>query len=552
MVNLKLLYKFIISSFLFSISYIFASDTLIIHPITFDTTSPKGWGAQYNTMVPFPEVEGQWGKILMVQTLKCDSLTAGDKYPCGEWDYIWSTFVEVPIADSTENFCLGSFVTPYGKRLEMGGEKGWEWIYDLTEYAPILKSNMNFTVGNNQELLDLKFYFIKGIPTRDIISIENIYPHGNYKYGFLADDSLLKKHEIVLNTNAKEFEIKSIISGHGHEGPQNCCEWDSKTHTWYLNGWQLFRWNVWTDCGNNPIYPQGGTWLFDRAGWCPGTIVDEYIFDLSPYVNSGDTIKLDYGIQNYFDNGEKEGTFRMTHQLISYGEPNFDYEVELVDIISPNIKGKYSRVNPICSQPEIIIQNNGKENLKSVKINYGFENSRKINFMWYGELKFLQADTILLPEIDWNLIESNFMVELSSPNGKKDQKYINNKCLVSVPAVNIFPHKFELSIFTNNINRAKENTFTITGSDGFNFYSGRNLKDSTEYIYEINLNSGCYEFLLTDDLEDGISTHWWYRNSSPDKIGINGNVKFVTKNGEELYRFKPDFGQELRLSFMVE
>ena len=49
----------------------------------------------------------------------------------------------------------------------------------------VLKGDLNLTVGNNQELLDLKFHFIKGTPPRDIISIENIYPHGNYKYEYL-------------------------------------------------------------------------------------------------------------------------------------------------------------------------------------------------------------------------------------------------------------------------------------------------------------------------------------------------------------------------------
>ena len=552
MVNLKSLFKFLILFHLSPFSILLFADTLIIHPITFETPSPEGWNAQYNTIVPFPEGENQWEKILMVQTLKCDSLTAGDKYPCGEWDYIWSTFVEVSVADTTEKFCLGSFITPYGKRLEMGGENGWEWVYDLTEYAPILKGNLNFTVGNNQELLDLKFHFIKGIPTRDVISIENIYPHGNYKYGFLAEDSLLKKQKIVMNPDAQEYEIKSIISGHGHEGPQNCCEWDSKTHSWYFNGWQLFRWNVWTDCGNNPIYPQGGTWPFDRAGWCPGTIVDEYVFDLSPYVNPGDTIELDYGIQNYYDNGEKEGNFHMTHQLVSYSSPNFNHEVELVEIVAPNPKGKYSRINPICDQPEIIIQNNGKENLKSVNIIYGFESKRKKNYMWYGKLEFLEADTLLLPEIDWDLDETKFSVQLRNPNGMKDEKIKNNKKVISVPKVKVFPQEFQLSIFTNNIDRAKENAFTITDADGFVFYSGDNFTDSTEYNYEIKLHPGCYEFLFTDDMEDGISVHWWYRNSNPDKIGINGSIQFLTKNGEELQKFKPDFGQELRFNFLVK
>ena len=41
----------------------------------------------------------------------------------------------------------------------MGGEKGWEWIYDISEYAPILKGTIDLEVGNNQELLDLEFKF---------------------------------------------------------------------------------------------------------------------------------------------------------------------------------------------------------------------------------------------------------------------------------------------------------------------------------------------------------------------------------------------------------
>jgi len=144
--------KIITSILLITISF---CDTLTIHPITFKTLSPNGWNAQYNTIVPFPNSNKQWSKILMVQTLKCDSLTEGDKFACGEWDYIWSTFVNVPNGDTTEQFCLGSFVTPYGKRLELNGEKGWQWVYDVSEYAPILYGDLNLAVGNNQELLDL-------------------------------------------------------------------------------------------------------------------------------------------------------------------------------------------------------------------------------------------------------------------------------------------------------------------------------------------------------------------------------------------------------------
>jgi hypothetical protein len=68
----------------------------------------------------------------------------------------------------------------------------------------------------------------------------------------------------------------------------------------------------------------------------------------------------------------------------------------------------------------------------------------------------------------------------------------------------------------------------------------------------VKLNKGCYQFLLTDKMEDGISVHWWNRNSDPDNVGINGSVKILSIDGDELYNFNPDFGQELQLNFVVE
>ena len=60
-----------------------------------------------------------------------------------------------------------------------------------------------------------------------------------------------------------------------------------------------------------------------------------------------------------------------------------------------------------------------------------------------------------------------------------------------------------------------------------------------------------YRFLFKDEMEDGISRHWWHRNSAPEKIGINGSVKFLTIEGDTLHEFNPDFGQELLFNFRV-
>ena len=87
------------------------SDTLTLHPINWETPNPDGWNAQYIEYIDFPERKEPWAKIIMSQTLKCDSSTKGDKYPCGEWDYIWNTLIEVPTKDSSEVFSIGSFVS---------------------------------------------------------------------------------------------------------------------------------------------------------------------------------------------------------------------------------------------------------------------------------------------------------------------------------------------------------------------------------------------------------------------------------------------------------
>ena len=234
-------------------------DTIVVQVFTFDDPSPEGWNQHYTGKAMFPMGPLKFEKILMVRTLKCDSATRGDKYPCGEWDYLTHTLIYKPKGDTVEAFQLGSFVTPYGKRLKLGGEKGWTWIYDVTDYAPLLRGEVDISSGNNQELLDLKFLLIPGTPPRNVLSVENLYPFGTYKYGELADDSVLQARKILLRPDAAGMMLRARISGHGHSGPRNCCEWDSKTHTYYINDWEHFRWNVWTDCGFNPIYPQGGT-----------------------------------------------------------------------------------------------------------------------------------------------------------------------------------------------------------------------------------------------------------------------------------------------------
>ena len=156
--------------------------------------------------------------------------------------------------------------------------------------------------------------------------------------------------------------------------------------------------------------------------------------------------------------------------------------------------------------------------------------------------------------MDWKKLKKDptFKVNITSVNGGNDENNQNNTLITTAQLPLELPSTFKLYIHTNNVNRAHENAFTIADTHGKVFYSDGDFTDNTEYSYDINLKKGCYQFLFTDKMEDGISLHWWYRNSNPDKMGINGSVKIISTDGEELHKLNPDFGQELRLNFVVD
>ena len=524
-----------------------ASDTLTVQTFTFDDIEKR------RGIFLFPENDDTYLKIIMVRTLKCDKRTTQDKYPCGEWDYSTNTVVYVSKDSIEERFELEGFVTPYGKGLDLNGECGFSWFYDITDFEPLLNGKVDISSGNIQELLDMKFIFIKGTPPRNVIDIKNIYPLGHYKYQNLADDDTLKQVILPLRKDAFGYKLRARISGHGHFGPRNCCEWDSKTHTYYTHGQVLYRWNVWKDCGYNPVYPQGGTWQFDRAGWCPGTPVDTYDFELTEKVMPGDTLEFDYGIEQYSDNGEKDGEFRMSHQLFSYGKPNFKNDAAVVDIISPSSKDIYGRINTSSKHPIIEIQNTGKNTLYSLDIEYGIVDGEKKSYHWVGKLEFLEKESVNLSDLNWSELSksSEFFAEIKKANGAEDDYSDNNIMTSKVDLPIILPSKFIIHIETNDKDRAKENSYTVTDQNGKIFFEREVFEDDTTYDDVIELMQGSYEFRLTDKYQDGMIRHWWYYSSDKEKVGKNGRIAIMDLNKKVIKELKFDFADELNLQFVV-
>ncbi len=247
---------------------------------------------------------------------------------------------------------IARYITPYGIQFDLG-PNGFTWIYDVTDYQQYLHGLVDLAAHNTQELLDLKFAFIKGIPPRDVVKREPIWSDfKSYNFGQMAADAVLQAKPVVLSDSADMFKIKTRMTGHGQVGDYACCEWVNNSHQIKVDGVPRFNWSIWDAmiCGDNPNIGQGGTWPYAREGWCPGDMVKEFEFELTPYVTPGDTVTLDYVVNAVPTNdpGQAGGNYIAAYDLISYTEPNFQNDAAIVDVLNPNNYEYYSKWNPTC------------------------------------------------------------------------------------------------------------------------------------------------------------------------------------------------------------
>ena len=437
---------------------------------------------------------------------------------------------------------IGRYITPYGIGLDLGPE-GVTWVYDVTDFAPLLHDYVWLRAHNNQELIDLKFEFIPGTPARDVVSVNNLYD-GRPSYKALADDEVAQAQTITPRSDADMWKLRTIISGHGFGGPTQCGEFCQRDFNYMVNGEKAFEWLVWKECGSAPIHPQGGTWLFDRAGWCPGEIVDMAEHDLTPYLSGGNPIELDFGIEHYSPNAA-EGNWDVSSQLISYGAPNHQVDAALEQIIAPSDWELNSRFNPICGAPIIRIKNGGAQKLTAVDIEYGLRGGNKATYTWTGELEFLESADVILPLFDWSTSdgENIFEVKLSNPNGTVDEYKNNDAHFSRFETVPVFPPEFEVNLRTNN-NAAQQYSWTLRKADGTLIGEASNLQDNRLYTTEFVLEEGCYEFELIN--REGYGLDFWFLR---DQLGTGG-LQF-TSLGQVIQSFDPDFGNFTRMQFRV-
>ncbi len=437
---------------------------------------------------------------------------------------------------------IQNYVTPYGIGLDLG-PNGFRWVYDVTDYLPILHDTLEFRAGNQQELIDVKFLFIEGTPPRDIVDFQTIWT-GNYQHANIANDVSMPAVDVDIDPLATRFSLKTRATGHWFGGFENCAEFCPKLHNISIDGTQEFEWLVWKDCGSNPIVDQGGTWIYDRAGWCPGTFANTYDYDITSMVTPGTTASIDYGME--ITPGGMEGNYWVALQMVSYGDINFVNDAAVTDIIAPNNWEFHNRLNPICSQPIIKIQNTGSDTLTSLDIVYRVSGGPDVNYHWTGELSFLEEDTVYLhPMGDWFWFSGNgmkdFEVEVSNPNGVTDENPDNNIYHSKFEAPIELPNHFYFWINANNA--ATENVYHLLDWEGDTLFTRDNWTNGTTYRDTFLLDPGCYTMVLEDRDEDGLS---FFANSDG-----TGYFRWRGVGAGSINTLENNFGDKLIMHFTV-
>ena len=442
-----------------------------------------------------------------------------------------------------DRYELSRYITPYGINLTLGPD-GWAWVFDVTDYAPLLKDSVELQCGNWQELLDLKFAFIEGTPPRDVENVTAFWKGVHYLNNW---DATILPQTYSPAEGEEMWRLKTRASGHGFGQGNNCAEFCYNTHSVKVNDTQQWSWEIMQECADNPLYPQGGTWIYDRAGWCPGAPVRTEDLELTPLVAGQDSFTVEYDVTY-----DPHGNYRMEGQIIGYGPANMAHDVEVMDILAPNDDKLLSRVNPVCENPVVRIRNTGSEPLSSVTFTYGITGEALVTetLTFESPLAFLETRDVELPYDatayfvgdDEEVLRFEVRGDVA---GDLDEDSSNGWMSATFRRPPTWQYNSlddnRMIVWTKTNNVPGETTVEIRHANGGLYWARSYSEANTTYRDTIVLNQGCYRFTVNDSGDDGID--FWANNDG------SGYVRLKKVAGGNFKVFESDFGKSISQAF---
>ncbi len=445
------------------------------------------------------------------------------------------------VFDKIIDYEMGRMITPYAKFFPKNF--AYEYLYDVTDYASLLHDSvqirMNYSGYSWGFVGTIEFFMIEGTPAREAYKVANLW-NGYFAYGNASDpiDNHLQPVSFTKSDSLTTVKLRMTISGHGSDGTQ-CCEFQPKNYYVKLNNNQFAQNQIWKDdCGSNPITAQGGTWIYNRANWCPGMIINPYQYNLNA-VSGNNTIDVD--MEDYTNTGA--GGYAYGSQLIYYKNNAYNLDAGIETILAPTKYFIYNRTNAICDNGKILLRNFGIQTITTAIIKYQVGDGEIQTYTWYGSIAFDEKTEVVLPNIIWANPSSSktFKVWIDKTNWQVDENPFNNTLSSTFDFPMVLPLTFVVETTTNL--HPEENSYTIKTYWGHTVFSKIFSKTSTLHRDTITLGYGCYTFEFLDSGGDGLS---FFANSSG-----NGSLRLVkTPISQGMIKsFNADFGNFISFNF---
>ncbi|WP_340112197.1 peptide-N-glycosidase F-related protein [Maribellus mangrovi] len=531
---------------IFALQAAFAQTKVTTHDELMINTDPSQGVKSFIKWGVFPSPDKEVRRIVMNLTLAYPKDRA-----IAHWDYMDRVKIlrQGGVNGKNINFEIGRMLTPYGSNFK----EGWSytWSVDVTDFQAFLRDSVEIEyIHSGYESPDLgwdltiDFDITFGPQVADFISVKEMW-NGSFQYG--NQENPIEKQLAPMNVTTADgatfgrFRIQH--TGHGMDRPSGCSEFCSRWRELVFDGEVVDHRDMWKECGDNPLYPQGGTWIFDRAYWCPGDLQIPDVIDV-PLTKKKHTIDLD--MEPFTANNIDQPREQITSYFFQFADPNNTNDVRIEEIIAPNKKDNYNRFNPRGFSPIIQVRNLGKETLTSLDIVYKTVGFGEKHFKWEGNLGFYEAAIITLPgEIDSNNGENTFSVTMNNPNGVEDQWDGDNNMEVQFESIPTIPSDIVVELMTNN--RPKDNWLHIVNSDYDTLYAKtpEMLDTASTYIDTLHLAEGNYFLNLVDTAGDGLE-FWFMANAG------YGRLRMKDLNGHIIHLFESDCGSGQFYAFKAD
>lgn len=497
-----------------------------------------GWGK-------FPATNTPIRKIRMVVKFGCP-----DTLRCADWDYMDQILIRRKGGQNAPDLSyeIGRMLTPYGGAF--GKNWNFEWATDLTDFSLLLRDSVEVEYRhagyepNNDRgwKITVQFEITPGPPALPPVAIHRIYD-GHYAYGDSSKpiEAALKPVSFTSNSKTRNARLLIYQTGHGMD-PEGCGEFCSRYREVLFNDQLIDKRDIWQKCGDNPLYPQAGTWIIDRAYWCPGELKHADRYELTIQPNRKNVVDIN---MEPYQSPKPSATEVISAYVVEYGAYRSKQDVAMEDIIVPSNKDIHARINPAGVHPVIAFRNLGGELLKTLQISYGTKGKARQLFQWKGELKPGETAIVKLPGIIAAAPgENEFQIELSRPNGKQDG-YLPDNIMSSV--FKSIPKHGASLVFQFKTNRQPEhNSFTLTNSNNEIVQQRKEgeLKADSLYQEQWQLQPGIYTLQVKDSAGDGLE--FWF-----NRRGGRGYARLLDHQRRMLHTFESDFGTSLFYAFEV-